>query len=45
VVLNQRALLVSNDAAFGAGHKLTSARSTVMILFAMAGMTIFLVSA
>jgi len=42
-VFNQRALLVRNDVVFGAGHKLASTLFTLMILFAGAGMAIFLV--
>jgi hypothetical protein len=40
---NQRAPLVSHDRVFGSGNELVSVPFTVMILFAMAGMTIFLV--
>src|ERR671914_1703316 len=42
-VFNQRALLVRYDVVFGAGHKLASTRFALMILFAAAGMAIFLV--
>jgi len=42
-VFNQRALLVRDDVVFGAGHKLASTLFTLMILFAGAGMAIFLV--
>jgi hypothetical protein len=35
---------VSDDEVFGGGNKLPSACLTVMILFAMTGMAIFLVS-
>lgn len=40
---NQRTLLVSNDRVFGSGNKLAVARFRLMVLFAMAGMTSFLV--
>jgi hypothetical protein len=43
-MFNQRALLIRNDMAFGAGHKLASTRFALMILFASASMAIFLVS-
>jgi hypothetical protein len=43
-VFNQRALLVRNEAAFGAGHELAATRVALMILFASASMAIFLVS-
>jgi hypothetical protein len=43
-VFNQRALLIRNDMAFGAGHKLASTCFALMILFASASMAIFLVS-
>ncbi|MDP9145257.1 MAG: hypothetical protein M3N43_11270 [Actinomycetota bacterium] len=42
-VFNQGTLLVCNDTVFGSGHNLSLARFTLMILFAMAGMAIFLV--
>src|SRR5918996_558376 len=39
---NQGALLVRNNSVFGSGNKLAVTPFTLMILFAMAGMTIFL---
>jgi hypothetical protein len=42
-VCNQRALLVSHDVVFGAGHKLASTRWALMMLFAGASMAIVLV--
>jgi hypothetical protein len=44
-LFNQRALLVRNDVAFGAGHTLASTRLALMMLFASASMAILLVSA
>jgi hypothetical protein len=41
-VFNQRALLVSNNALFVAGHKLASAYPASMILFAAVTMTVSL---
>jgi hypothetical protein len=41
-MLNQRALLVSNEALFGVGHKLASTGLALMILFAGVNMAIFL---
>jgi hypothetical protein len=40
---NQATLLVCNDPIFGSGYKPSLAGFTSMILFAMAGMAIFLV--
>jgi hypothetical protein len=42
-VFNQRALLVSNEGVFGRGNKLAVARFTLVNLFAIAGMAIFLI--
>jgi hypothetical protein len=42
-VFNQRALLLSNDVVFRAGHKLAPTRFALMIRFAGASMAIFLV--
>jgi hypothetical protein len=42
-VFNQRALLLSNDVVFGAGHKLAPTRFALMMLFTGASMDIFLV--
>jgi hypothetical protein len=42
-VFNQRALLLSNDVVFWAGHKLAPTRFALMMLFAGASMAIFLV--
>ena len=42
-VFNHGALLVCTTTVFGRGHKLALARLTLMIVFAMAGMAIFLV--
>lgn len=42
-VCNHGALLVRNEVVFGHGHTLVLACFTLMLLFAMAGMTIFLV--
>jgi hypothetical protein len=42
-MFNQCALLVSNAAVFGHGHKLASTRFALMILLASVGMAIFLV--
>jgi len=41
-VFNQGALLVRNDTVCGRGHTLALARLTLMMLFAMTGMAIFL---
>jgi hypothetical protein len=42
-VFHQRALLISNDVVFRAGHKLASTRFALMILFAGASMAILLI--
>jgi hypothetical protein len=42
-VCNQGALLVRNATVFGGRHKLALPRFTLMILFAMVGMAIFLI--
>jgi hypothetical protein len=42
-VFNLGALLVRNATVFGGRHKLALARVTLMILFAMVGMAIFLI--
>src|SRR5262245_2731164 len=42
-VFNQRARLVSHERLLSSGHKLAVARLTLVVLFAMAGMAIFLI--
>jgi hypothetical protein len=41
-MLNQHALLASNDALFGAGHKLASACFALVVLLAAMYMAVFL---